>query len=91
MDTVTEAGRTAVTRLATVDDTSVVADAIVEAGRAAIALKTPIGDKVAARTRPAVITGGRWAMMPVPFHAAFIGRATALSPGIVARTGYSHA
>jgi hypothetical protein len=91
MDTVTETGRTAIAGLAAVDDASVVADAVVEAGRTAIALKTPIGDKVAARPRPAMMTGGGWAMMSVPFHAAFIGRAAALSPGVVARTGHSHA
>ncbi len=89
MDAVTETGRTAIAGLTAVDDASVVADAVVEAGRTAIALKTPIGDKVA--SRPAMMTGGWWAMMSVPFHAAFIGRAAALSPGVVARTGHSHA
>ena len=91
MDAVAEAGRTAIAGLAAVDDASVVPDAVVEAGRTAITLETPVSDKIAARTRPAVITGGWWAMMPVPFHAAFIGWETALSPGVIARPSYSHA
>ena len=92
MNAVTEGGGTAIAGLAAVDDASVVADAVVEAGRTAIALKTPVGDKVTARTRSAVITGGRWGRwtMPAP-HAAFIGRTTAFSPGIIARPGKRHA
>ena len=93
MNAVTESGRTAITGLAAVDNASVVPDAVMEAGGTAIALKTPIGDKVSARTRSAVITRVRWGWgtMPVPLHTAFIGRTAAFSPGIIARPGKRHA
>ena len=91
MDAVTEFRGMTIAILAVVDDFSVVPDAAMEAGRTAITLVTPVGDEVTPRSRPAVMTGGWWAMKSVPFHAAFIGRAAALSPGVVARTGHSHA
>jgi len=91
MNTVTESGRTAIAGLAAVDDASVVPDAVVEAGRTAIAFITSVGDKVAARTRATMRTGGwGWRTMPA-LHTAFIGRPAALFPGVIARPGQRHA
>ena len=91
VNAVAETGRTAIAGLAAIDDVPVVPDAVMEAGGAAIALKTPVGNKIAARARSTMVTGGWGAMMSVPFHAAFIGWTAALSPGVVARPGKSHA
>ena len=83
MNAVAEFRGTAIAILAVVDDVSVLPDAVMEAGRTAIAFVTPVGDEVTAR--PAMMTG-RHAM---PIKTALIGCA-AISFGVITWCGQRH-
>ena len=83
MDAVTEFRGIAIAMLAVVDDVPVLPDAVVEAGRTAIALVTPVGDEVTAR--PAMMTG-RHAM---PIKTALVGCA-AISFCVITWCGQRH-
>ena len=83
MDAVAEFRGTAIAMLAVVDDVSVLPDAVMEAGRTAIAFGTAVGDKVTAR--PAMMTGRH----AVPIKTALIGCA-AVSFGMITWCGQRH-
>ncbi len=85
MDAVTEFRGTAIAILAVVDNVSVLPDAVMEAGRTAIAFVTPVGDEVTTRSRPAMMTG-RHAMS---IKTALVGCA-AVSFGVITWCGQRH-